>query len=152
MSPLSEMLQEDEQLQLQRYIKQHGMNRSRVRDALLSLVGEQNRIFTAEDLIALAKVRELSIGTTTIYSSIDLFVKAGILLPLPMGLSGSLVRTSLCRGKALTLCRHCGAAMLYRNGPTMSELQTVTPPRYSDVTPLLLYWGVCPKCYRLGRR
>ena len=55
MSPLSEMLQEDEQRQLQRYIKQHGMNRSHVRDALLSLVGEQNRIFTAEDLIAISE-------------------------------------------------------------------------------------------------
>ena len=94
----------------------------------------------------------MAIGETTIYTCVDLFLKIGILLPLPMGLAGSLVRKSLCLGKALLLCRHCGSALLYRSTAALTELQTVTPPRYSDVTPLLLYWGVCPQCYRIGRR
>lgn len=152
MSPLSDALQTKEQLQLQSYLELHGMNRSQVREDLLSLVGEQGGIFTADDLIALAKERGVSISSSSVYSGIELFVKVGILLPLPMGLAGTLVRTALCRGKTLALCRHCGAALLYRNGPTMSELDMVTPPRYSDTTPMLIYWGVCPQCHRRKRR
>ena len=128
------------------------MNRSRTREAILELIGEQMGIFSSDDLIALAKEREMAIGETTIYTCVDLFIKIGILLPLPMGLAGSLVRQSLCQSKAILLCRHCGSALLYRSADTLTELQTVTPPRYSDVTPLLIYWGVCHQCYRLGRR
>ena len=98
MSPLSDALQTKEQLQLQSYLELHGMNRSQVREDLLSLVGEQGGIFTADDLIALAKERGVSISSSSVYSGIELFVKVGILLPLPMGLAGTLVRTALCHG------------------------------------------------------
>ncbi len=152
MSRLSEGLKAKERLLLQNYIEEQGLNRSRTREAILELIGEQMGIFSSEDLIALAKERKMAIGETTIYTCVDLFLKIGILLPLPMGLAGSLVRKSLCLGKALLLCRHCGSAFLYRRAAALTELQTVTPPRYSDVTPLLIYWGVCPQCYRLGRR
>ena len=152
MSRLSESLKAKERLLLQNYIEEQGLNRSRTREAILELIGEQMGIFSSEDLIALAKEREMAVGETTIYTCIDLFIKIGILLPLPMGLAGSLVRQSLCQSKALLLCRHCGSALLYRSTTALTELQTVTPPRYSDVTPLLIYWGVCPQCYHLGRR
>lgn len=152
MSRLSESLKAKERLLLQNYIEEQGLNRSRTREAILELIGEQMGIFSSEDLIALAKEREMAVGETTIYTCIDLFIKIGILLPLPIGLAGSLVRQSLCQSKALLLCRHCGSTLLYRSATALTELQTVTPPRYSDVTPLLIYWGVCPQCYRLGRR
>lgn len=152
MPRLSDSLKAKERLLLQTYLKAQGMNRSRVRDAILDLIGEQMGIFSSEDLIALAREQQMAIGDSSIYGCIDLFVKIGILLPLPMGLAGSLVRKSLCHGKALLLCRHCGSALLHRSAAALTELQTVTPPRFSDVTPLLLYWGVCPQCYRLGRR
>ena len=152
MSRLSEGLKAKERLLLQNYIEEHGLNRSRTREAILELIGEQMGIFSPDDLITLVKERGMAIGETTIYTCVDLFLKIGILLPLPMGLAGSLVRKSLCHGKALLLCRHCGSALLHRSVAALTELQTVTPPRFSDVTPLLLYWGVCPQCYRLGRR
>ena len=152
MSRLSESLKAKERLLLQNYIEEQGLNRSRTREAILELIGEQMGIFSPEDLITLVKEREMAIGETTIYTCVDLFLKIGILLPLPMGLAGSLVRKSLCLGKALLLCRHCGSALLHRSAVALTELQTVTPPRYSDVTPLLIYWGDCPQCYRLGRR
>lgn len=152
MSRLSEGLKAKERLLLQNYIEEHGLNRSRTREAILELIGEQMGIFSPDDLITLVKERGMAIGETTIYTCVDLFLKIGILLPLPMGLAGSLVRKSLCHGKALLLCRHCGSALLHRSAAALTELQTVTPPRFSDVTPLLLYWGVCPQCYRLGRR
>lgn len=152
MPRLAESLKAKEQLLLQNYIKEQGMNRSRIREALLELIGEQMGIFSPESLIVLAKERGISIGETTVYSCIDLFVKIGILLPLPMGLSGTLVRAVLCHDRALALCRHCGSALLYRHSSALADLQTVTPPRYSDVAPLLLYWGVCTQCYHLGRR
>ena len=152
MSRLSESLKAKERLLLQNYIKEQGLNHSRTREAILELIGEQMGIFSSEDLIALAKERGVAIGDTTIYTCVDLFLKIGILLPLPMGLAGSLVRQSLCQSKALLLCRHCGTALLHRSTAALTELQAVTPPRYGDVTPLLIYWGVCPQCYRLGRR
>ena len=152
MSHMLESLRAKEQLLLQDYIKEQNLNRSRVRQALLDLVGEQLGIFSPDDLIHLAKERRISVGETTVYNCIVLFIKAGILIPLPMGLSGSLMRATLCHGNSLALCRHCGEALLCHNAQMMGDLEAVTPPRWSSPTPLLLYWGVCPTCYRLGYR
>ena len=59
---LSESLKAKERLLLQNYIEEQGLNRSRTREAILELIGEQMGIFSPEDLIALAKEREMAIG------------------------------------------------------------------------------------------
>ena len=46
MSRLSESLKAKERLLLQNYIKEQGLNRSRTREAILELIGEQMGIFS----------------------------------------------------------------------------------------------------------
>lgn len=58
----SESLRVKEQLLLENYIKEQGLNRSRVREALLELIGEQMGIFSPETLITLAKERKINIS------------------------------------------------------------------------------------------
>lgn len=141
-----------ELLRLEEYLHAHGMLRSRQREQLLALISSQMRAFTTEEIVALARQKKLRASRSTIYATIDLFVSAGILYRLPTRLKGNLIRTTLCHGQSLAVCSHCGEIHIYRNRLTMLPLQEITPPRWSDTSTLLIYWGICPSCRKAEKQ
>ncbi len=78
-------MREDIKEQINDFLKQKGYRRTSQRDAIIEAAFNTNDHYTAEDLLARAKMIEASVSRATVYRTLPLLVESGVLRELDLG-------------------------------------------------------------------
>lgn len=130
-------------------LQESGYRVTAPRRAVVEVVHEQDRAFTADDLGRLLAGRGMSVGRATVFRTLDVLVQSGILdrLHRPDGCH-SYVRTELQSDhRHHLICSDCGAVVQFDEctvAPLLAELGERN--RFTISGHWLEVFGICDDC------
>lgn len=136
---------------LSRYVKDHNMRPSAVRNIVLEQACALHQPFTAEQLIAVCATERISVGT--VYNSLDLFVKANILRGAQRQRGHIATEYELICDNSKHMqyiCTNCGRVVDF-NDKAIARL--IEERKYSNLnlhSYSLIVYGECKVCRRKG--
>lgn len=134
---------------LNKYIWENGYRHTPERETVLQIICSLKQPFVLSSVIESAK--ETNISTATIYNSLHLFEKAGI-VSLIQKRSGSKSEWEVISGRSNRLqliCKHCGRVSDFKD---MAISNAVHMRKYSNFTPehfTIFVYGECKHCRKL---
>lgn len=130
---------------LTQYLVQNGMRRTPERYAVLRTVYEQKAPFTVDEIYEQMD-SAYHVSRVTIYSSINLFLKLGLVIRHQ---SSTVERYQTCHGTRdhfLQICTHCGRVSEFRAQTVSNALSTTHFTRFRAEHVSICVYGICSKC------
>jgi Fur family transcriptional regulator, ferric uptake regulator len=126
------------------------MRETAPRRAIATLIADRQGHFTAAELLADAKRRNVKIGRATIFRTLDLLAEQGALerLDLPTG-EHAYVACAPKEHHHHVVCRVCGASVEVPDSGLQSVVLNIgVQSRYRIDSHRLELYGTCPDCQR----
>lgn len=143
---MNQDLLERTQEKLDLFLQQKGLRKTQERYKILECVVDLGRPFDAQTIWNQMSENFLSVSLTTVFSALDLFAQAGILIPMAIASSTHYILSEKCQEYSLLWCRTCGKITLYRQRKLLSTLRKSKPPRFKNESPVVLFYGECAIC------
>lgn len=132
---------------LEEYLERHQLKATYTRNLVLEHLLAYEKPFDAEELYQkMSTSKGEQISRATVFTTLDLFCKCGILIRLPKSKSSSYLVAWRSQGYALLYCNSCGRITLYRQERLYGKLQSLTPPRFTTTLPVVIIYGECKAC------
>lgn len=131
---------------LNEYLKKKGLRHTQQREEILKVFLQQQHV-TTEDLWALVKKRDSSVGYATVYRTLKLFVDVGIALKHEFGEGSARYEPSGGDHHDHLICTECGLIVEFENDKIESLQDQVAAEHTFKLThhKMELY-GLCPQC------
>ena len=143
----NEDLKAAEQARLAAYLQIKGQRLSVEREALFDTVLAYERTFSASELYEKAKEASCPVTLATVYNALELFVKAGVVIPFEIQRRETYYLPYFCSyNRAVVVCSECGKTVYLRRVKVYDILAKLITPHFSKSRPLLLYYGYCKDC------
>lgn len=143
---------ERSQALLDAFLFQQKMRKTIERYKILECVVQQTKPFDAQTIFQEMKNGSFAVSSATVFSALDVFAQAGILVRLPITSSMHYIMTEKCQEYSLLWCRICGKITLYRQRKLLSSLKKSKPPRFKNDHPIVFFYGVCAVCRNAQNR
>ena len=137
-------------MQLERQLRRAGFRVTRARRVVAAALATAGRPLSPAEVLAAARRGHPGLGRATVYRTLNLLVRVGLVVPRP-GPGG--VRYSLAsEGMHRLVCRNCGAERLLADCPA-GGLAEELARRYGFQVEghLLEFYGLCPDCRRRAK-
>lgn len=142
-----EELKAAEQERLEAYMQLKGQRLSVERTALFGTILAYERTFSASELYEKAKEASCPVTLATVYNALELFVKAGVVIPFETQRRETYYLPYFCAyNRAVVVCSECGKTVYLRRVKVYDMLTKLITPHFSKSRPLLLYYGYCKDC------
>ena len=140
---------------LEHHLRDKGMRRTPERFAILERVESFQRLFSADDIIASMSDDIFHVSDATVYNTLQLFTRAGILRRHSIGSKPALYEnlTAPRAGAGVQLvCTECGAVKTARDPEVDRLLASRRYPSFSRSYYTLHVYGLCSRCARRKNR
>ncbi|MES3034227.1 MAG: Fur family transcriptional regulator [Gemmatimonadota bacterium] len=150
--PADRSQQRDELTQFRQYLRQHNLPVTQQRLAIAGVVFSSDRHMSAEEVAHDVSAQGENAGTATIYRTLDLLVKSGLVVERDFG--EGFRRFEPSRGiphHEHLLCTVCGRVDEFRD-ERLERMTTIIAEShgYSRQRHRLVIYGVCAECQRSG--
>jgi len=144
--------QRDEMLQFRQYLREHNLPVTQQRLAIAGVIFASDRHLSAEEVATDVTAQGENAGTATIYRTLDLLVKSGLVVERDFG--EGFRRFEPSRGiphHEHMLCTVCGRVDEFRD-ERLERMTTIIAEShgYSRQRHRLVIYGVCAECQRSG--
>ena len=144
--------QRDEMAQFRQYLREHNLPVTQQRLAIAGVIFASDRHLSAEEVATDVTAQGENAGTATIYRTLDLLVKSGLVVERDFG--EGFRRFEPSRGiphHEHMLCTVCGRVDEFRD-ERLERMTTIIAEShgYSRQRHRLVIYGVCAECQRSG--
>ncbi len=129
------------------YLEQHELQKTKTRFKILENLLGFEREFDVEDVNQKMEASNYHVSKVTIYTTLDILTKAGILFRMARTSGAVYVLSHHCEGKALLFCAECGR-INYTKDKLCRQVQKFSPKRYRKIQSFLVTMGMCTECCR----
>lgn len=143
-TPLEEL-----RAQLNAYMTEKGLRQTPERYSILEVAYKAKQIFTPEVLFDLTREEGLLISRATVYNTLSLLERSGIVLRLPSpNAKCQYLMACLAEQCPLLFCTECNQFSTYYRRSVKSILadKDLRPPRFSYSHAVICLYGICNKC------
>lgn len=134
---------------LTNYLSDHNLKKSRERYVVLEAVKDKGEIFTAAELHDYIEKTQFHLSLATVYSSLRLFVKCGIVVEHLV--QADSVRFEYAYGKTAfkyMVCSHCGRITPLADTAIDRAMAAAKTPRMHPSYYKAYIFGICASCAR----
>ena len=137
-----------EQENFEGFLAKHGLKFTRQRRAVLETVFDIHRHFDAEDLVEILRHRDRRISRATVYRTLDLLVKCGLVRAMELGEARKMYEHILGhKHHDHLICTECGRTIEFDDGLIESLQEKVCDKlHFKAQTHCLRIFGVCDRC------
>ncbi len=141
-------------LRFDAYLKANRLRRTPERYAVLDKVSETARPFGVDDIMRAVATDGFLLSRTTVYSSLALLVKCGLVRLHRFGTSRSAryEREASADGHIHLICTQCGKVKEVKDTELMAALDSRTYSAFHPAHSCLYVYGICSTCSRHNRR
>lgn len=136
----------------QRYLETKRLRFSHERKVILQVALRFRLPFAPADLAERLEQQSHCFSRTTLYSTLDLLFRAGLLVRFASSQSVLYLAASHCQGHVLYICQECGGYELVRRDGIYGQLRIPEAPSFQLVQPLLSMYGLCAACHNKRKR
>ncbi|WP_373775545.1 Fur family transcriptional regulator [Porphyromonas loveana] len=134
---------------LRTYVSENGLRHTQERYRILDIAYNARRVFTPEVLYELAQEEGLQVSRATVYNTLTLFERSGIVLRLPSpGTMYQYLMTFQAEQSPLLFCTQCAEFSTYyrKSVKTILAEKELRPPRFTHEHAIICLYGICNKC------
>lgn len=141
-------------LRFDAYLTANRLRRTPERYAVLDKVLETARPFGVDDIMQAVAEDGFLLSRTTVYSTLALFVKCGLIRLHRFGTSRSAryERESAAEGHIHLICSQCGKVKEVKDTELMATLNSRSYSAFHPAHSCLYVYGICSACSRRNRR
>lgn len=140
---------EDLRSRLRAYVSENGLRHTPERYSILEVAYNLKKIFTPDDLFDLTRENGLPVSLSTVYNTLTLLERCGIVLRLPSPETKyQYLMASFAEQCPLLFCTECAQFSTYyrRNVKSILADKDLRPPRFSYRQAIICLYGICDKC------
>ncbi len=129
------------------FLAANGLRQTPERYALLKAIYDIDGLFTIEELSEQMDIRRFPVSTATIYSAMQLFVQANLVIRHPFSTTAAVYeRISDDRPRCYQICSNCHHITRIKSKELAKGVTTFRPRRFTPTHRVAYIYGVCPKC------
>lgn len=136
---------------LEKYLEKNSMRRTEERRTILRKAMAMEGHFGVEDLYAAMEEDSYHVSLTTIYASVDIFCRCGLLRKLAIESRGAVYEVAE-SDHAHLVCTQCGKVSELKDTSFADTLAAARPGGYVVSYVAATVYGLCPSCVRRNRR